>query len=316
MTKNFFFLFIIFFNLEARAEFCSAFKDCDDNESATVKSLPSSDLSTNFNSSNASQLTGFGTELVYLPHNGLGVSLLTGSGNVGAAFLSSNSENSFFGNRAIEIDEIYLKRRIDKKKYKTKKRSFALGVKIINEENVGFNIGLSVKRNSEIKKINPGGGISFRFGLFNMGASLFINDTKIELGDYVNPRTNILYKDEFKNSTYEESFLVKTFSAGLHFGFLSLDAGLIRTKYDFFPNSTSIVLLSGVMHFEKFNLNLAHRAETSDNLKEKNGKLHSGREKKDIYGGGKYLLSPNVHMGLAYNLFLVNDISFRLTILL
>lgn len=253
---------------------------------------------------------------MYQPNNPLGFSVVTGNGKVGGALITPNAENSFFGNRAIEIDEVYAMRRIDKKRYKTKKINLALGAKIIKAKNYAFDLGISLKRNPDVKKINPGVGFSARLWFLNFGAYVYKDDTKIALENYFDPQTQMPYYTRFSNSIYTETFTTMTFSVGTQIGNLSLDAGMIKTKYKFYANETSITIFSSAYNYNKFLFNLAYRKELSDNLKETNGILTMEREKTDYYGGVQYLWNKHVSTGLAYNNFLVHDISFTLTLFL
>lgn len=296
---------------------CSYFKYCGNaSQSSTSKSQPSSSTSANFNPSNISNVKGLGVETLYQPNNPLGFNLITGNGKVGGALITPTAENSFFGNRSIEIDDVYAQRRIDKKRYKTNKINVALGAKVLKGKEYAFDLGVSLKRNPDVRKINPGVGFSARLWIFNFGAYIYKDDTKIDLGNYFDPYNQIPYSVRFGNSTYTETFTAKTLSVGTQFGSLSLDAGMIKTKYNFYQNETSIIIYSSAYNYKKFLFNLAYRKESSDNLKEDKGILTFERDKVDYYAGVQYLWNKHVTTGIAYNNFLVNDISFTLTLFL
>ncbi|MBY0414118.1 MAG: hypothetical protein K2Q18_08125 [Bdellovibrionales bacterium] len=309
-------LSIYFFIPPAFSEqgYCSMFRECDNAIQSTSKSLPSSSSAINFNPSNISKINGFGAEILYQPNNPVGFNLLTGNGTFGGAIISPAAENSFFGNRPIEIDDIYANRRKDKKRYRTNKISIAIGASLINEEAFGFDIGLSLRRNPDIKKINPGLGFSTHIFFLNIGANFYRDDTKFDLGQYKNAETGVLYSTQLNASTYQETFLVKTFSAGLNFGALTLDASLMKTKYDFYPNETSIFIYSSSYNYEDFLFNIGYRTEISDNKKFNNGNLYKDREKKDSYGGIKYIWNSHFTTGISYNNFLIHDFSMTLNI--
>lgn len=302
----------------AEDEICNYFKNCGNaSQSSTSKSQPSSSIAANFNPSNISNIKGLGVETLFHPNNPVGFNLVTGNGKIGGALITPSAENSFFGNRAIEIDEVYAERRRVKKRYRTKKINVALGAKIIKGKNYALDLGLSIKRNSEVKKFNPGVGLSARLWFLTFGAYLYKDDTKIELKDYIDPYTLMYYQTKYGGSpTYTETFTAKTFSVGTQVGNLSLDVGFIKTKYNFYQNETSIVVYSSAYNYKKFLFNLAYRKESSDNLAEANGILTFQRDKKYAYGGVQYLWNKNVSTGIAYNNFLVNDISLTLTLFL
>lgn len=253
---------------------------------------------------------------MYQPNNPLGFSVVTGNGKVGGALITPNAENSFFGNRSIEIDDVYARRRDEKKRYRTKKINVAIGAKVIKSKNFAFDLGISLKRNPEVKKINSGVGFSARLWALNFGAYIYRDDTKIALENYFDPYNQMPYYTRFGDSTYTETFTTKTFSVGTQIGNLSLDAGMIRSKYRFYINETVVTIYSTAYNYKKFLFNLAYRKELSDNLKERNGVLTMEREKTDYYGGVQYLWNKHVNTGIAYNNFLVHDISFTLTLFL
>ena len=317
MIAIIFILFSSIFQVSAEDDHCRYFKYCGNaSQSSTSKSLPSSGSSANFNPSNISNVKGLGVETLYQPNNSLGFNLITGTGKVGGALITPTAENSFFGNRSIEIDEVYQQRLIDNKRYRSKKINIALGAKLIAKRNYAFDVGLSLKRNPAVKKINPGVGFSARIAALNFGAHFYKDDTKIELGNYINPYTQVPYSSIYNDTTYTESFNVKTFSVGTKFGNLALDYGFINTKYKFYQEDTTIMIYSAAYNYNKFLFNAAYRREYSDNAKEKKGVLILERNKSDYYVGAQYLWNRHIVTGVAYNHFLLHDISFTLTLFL
>lgn len=306
------------FQASAEDDVCTYFKNCGNaSQSSTSKSQPSSSIAANFNPSNISNIKGLGVETLYQPNNPVGFNVVTGNGKVGGALITPSAENSFFGNRAIEIDEVYAERRRLKKRYRTNKINVAVGAKLFKGKNHALDLGFSIKRNSDVKRFNPGVGLSAKLWFLTFGAYVYKDDTKIELGDYMDPYTFMYYQTKFGgNPTYTETFTARTFSVGTQIGSLSLDAGFINTKYKFYLNETSIAVYSSAYNYKKFLFNLAYRKESSDNLKETDGVLTFERDKKFIYGGVQYLWNKNVSTGIAYNNFLVNDISLTLTLFL
>lgn len=240
---------------------------------------------------------------------------MTGNGKIGGALITPTAENSFFGNRSIEIDEVYLQRRMEKKRYKSKKINVALGAKVFSKKELALDLGVSLKRNPEVKKINPGVGLSARLWVFNFGAYIYKDDTKLEFKNYLNLANQLPYTDTY-GATYTETFTTKTLSVGTQIGSLALDAGMIKTKYDFYARETSIIIYSSAYNYKKFLFNLAYRKESSDNLKENKGLLTFERDKVDYYAGVQYLWNRHITTGFAYNNFLVKDISLTLTLFL
>ncbi|MGZ3788779.1 MAG: hypothetical protein ACXVLQ_09665 [Bacteriovorax sp.] len=312
-------IFIFIFNFSAKAfaddDLCKFFKYCGQgsNSRNSAQSLPSSSSAANLNPSNVGRVTGFGIESIYQPHNSLVFNFVSGNGKIGA-LISPTLENSFFGNRSIEIDDLYLARREGKKQYKNKKLNLSLGASIIEREKIGLDFGLSLKRNPDIKKINPGAGVSARLYFITLGAYIYKDDVKIELGQFINPYSGLLYSTQYNGPTYEENFLVKTYTAGMKLGNLSLDAGEIRTHYKFYNEDTRIHLYSASYAYKKYLFNYAVREELSPNLFYDQGALKVQRKKRESYYGVQYLANRHLMVGLSSNYFLLHELAASLTL--
>ena len=298
------------------ADLCRYFKYCGGSSSSSgrgSKSIPSSAGSGNLNPGNVSNVKGVGIEAIYQSNNPLSFNLVTGNGKIGA-LVSPTLENSFFGNRSIEIDDLFFLRKINQIQYQNKKLNFALGAKLIDHPNTELSLGLSLKRNPDIKKINPGVGLSARLFFLNFGAYIYQDDVKINLGNYINPYTNILYSSTYGSSSYQETFSVRTFTVGTRINNLTLDYGLIRTRYKFYSEETLVSLYSSSYSYKKFLFNLAIRSEESPNLDCFEKSLIIKRKKSNIYYGVEYLLNNYFSTGLQYNYFLLDELSAKLTL--
>lgn len=295
-------------------EICKYFKYCGSNGGQSSGSLPSAAASSTLNPGSIAKVKGLGLELVYQPNNPVGYSIVTGNGKFGGALVSSQGENTFFGNRSIEIDELYLQRRIDKVRYKNKKIHAAFGAAIVDKRDFGVDIGISLKRNPDIKKINPGFGISGKVYLLNFGVYAYKDDVKMDLGNYLNPYTLIPYTQQFSTSVYQETFNVVTYTLGTKVNNLALDMGIIRTNYNFYERDTLIKIYSASYMYKKFLFNLGYRQEESDNLKEDDERLVFSRKKHDFYGGIQFFLNRHFVLGAGYNNYLLNEVSGNLTL--
>jgi hypothetical protein len=212
------------------------------------------------------------------------------------------------------MDSLYFQRRITKKQYENKKINLAIGLSLINKENIQLDIGISAKRNPDIKKINLGTGISAKFFFLNFGAYLYKDDQKVDISNQTNPFTATPYSTIYNSNTYQENFSVMTFTAGTKIGNLSLDTGIIRTKYKFYPDPTVITLYSASYAWKKFLFNAAQRKESSSNGAFANNAIILVKEKKEIYYGVQFLLNKHMLLGVAYNNFLLHELSGTLTL--
>lgn len=264
---------------------------------ASALSLPSTSTASLLNPANVSFDRGLGLEAIHQSGNPVVFNLATGTGKVGAALISTSMENTFFGNRVYELDEDYLQRRKKKKQYRTKKISLSLGAKLLRKKHFSLDAGFILKRHSEIKRINPGVGISGRLGLLNFGASVYQDDFHLE-------------------NSYQERFQVVSYSLGTKVKNLSLDYGVISTKYRQDSVNTRINLLSASYIMGDFMFNLALRNENSPAPKFIDGGLKFEESKGDIFGGVQASLGRYLIVGLNYNYFLLNEVSVMGTVFL
>lgn len=309
-----FILLILLFSFSAFAsDDCLFFKYCGNKSSRTSKSLPSSASSANLNPSAISNARGFGVEAVYQHGNPLSYNFVSGNGKIGA-LISPSLENSFFGNRSIEIDSLQLVRQLNKTQYENKKLNMALGAKLYTNNNVDVDLGLSIKRNPDIKKLNPGIGASVTFPYFHFGAYFYRDDVLVKLGNYSNPYTGILYSSTYGSSSYQEKFAVDTYTFGTSVGNLSLDAGIIKTRYQFYTENTRVNIYSSSYIYNDFILNFAVRKELSPNLLYTDNRMIISRKKSDYYYGLQYLINRNIVVGVQHNNFLLNEWSASLVV--
>jgi len=280
---------------------------------SSAQSLPNSSSASGLNPSNIAKVKGFGIESIYQPGNSPTLGVVTGNGKVGA-LISPTQENTFFGNRAIEIDDVYAIRRIDKKQFKNKKLSLSLGANLYSSKMASFDIGVSIKRNPDVKKLNPGFAASARFSIFNFGLYYTNDDAKIDLGNYINPYTGLPYSIMYNSPTYTEKYKMLTYTFGVQLNSFSVDAGFIKTKYKFYPEETLVQLWSLSYTYKKFLFNFAERKEYSSNLYYDQAVLVPQRKKTDYYYGVQYLYNKHIMLGLAYNNFLLKELSGSLTL--
>lgn len=292
---------------------CRFYVNCSDSSRSGARSLPSAKAAANLNPSNISQVKGLGLETLLQANNPVGFSLVSGNGKIGA-LISPTLENSFFGNRSVEIDEESYLRQIDKRRYKNKKLNLAIGVKVFEKKHAAMDIGFSLKRNPDIKKLNTGVGVSARLAFLSFGAYFYKDDVSLELKDYVNPYTNLTYASMFNLSTYQEKFSVETYTIGTRIKNLTLDAGVIKTRYKFYTENTRIYLYSSSYNYNKFLFNLAFRKEYSPNMKFNSGFMVVQRKKEDTYLGMQYLANKHLMLGVHHNNFLLNEWSATLTL--
>lgn len=283
---------------------------------SSAKSLPSTTTAAQFNPANVSHDRGIGIEGFYQSHNSISGGIITGTGRTGAAMVSTNAENSFFGNRIVELDPDYLKRRVEKKQYDSKKYSLAIGAALIKKQKVGLDVGLMMKYNTDIKNVNYGGGVSLSLGFLTFGASMYKDDLFLVFDQKYDYRTERPYFLNFNQNTYQESFDVYTYSAGFKMKNLYLDWVSINTNYNFYQDEVKIHLYSIAYLWKKFFINVAKRKEETSFLKyDKDlSQLVAKREDNTHYGSIQYSLTNYAIIGAHYNYFLLNEFSASLAL--
>jgi hypothetical protein len=277
-------------------------------------SLPSPATAANLNPANTSIDRGLGGEVLLQANNPLAFNLIGGSGSFGGALISPTLENSFFGVRVPELDENFLDRNKEQKRFDNKKINLALAGKIARQKNYGLDFGLLFKRHSQVKKIRTGFGLSGRLFFLNAGASFYKDDFWLDLEHTKEASTGVPYSTLLGKKSYDESFQVKTFSIGVKVKNFSFDYGKIITdKYKFTDDKNEITLYTASMAWRNFLFNYGMRTEDSSTPKFENNVLKTARIKKATYAGVQYSWWRPLIVGVHYNYFLLNEISATMT---
>lgn len=277
-------------------------------------SLPSSASAANLNPANVSFDRGFGIEAIYQPGNPVNFNLATGSGKLGGALISQSLENSFFGNRVLELNDVILERYEDDKQYKSDKLNLALGGKLLRRKYVTLDLGILLKRHNQVKNINLGAGMSGRLGPIHLGASYYKDDLYLELKDHIDPITGTDYGLSAGEDTYTETFKVQTYSAGTSFRNLAVDFGVIRTKYDFTDEKSVVNIYSASYYYKKFLFNFAIRNEINNSYKVVSDELKEQKSQNENFYGVQYAVGKHLIVGMNYNFYLLHEISFTSTL--
>ena len=282
---------------------------------SSSQSTPSTSAAGNLNPANVSQDRGLGAEVIYQDNNPINASLVTGTGRIGGAFLSTSLENSFFGSRVVELDVERVTREERKKQYKTKKLTLGFSAGLLKNKKYGLDVGVIFKQHPEVKKVRLGGGLSGRAGVFTLGFSYYSDDLFLNFADIYNPASGDLYSNQYNSTTYQERFYVRTFNAGVRIKNLFIDYGLISTRYKFLGEDTSVRIISAAFIYKSFLFNLANRNELSPYWTlDDNMYLKPKRQRNENYGGVQYSFNKYLMMGIQYNYFLLKELSYSATI--
>lgn len=272
-------------------------------------SLPSPASAANLNPANVSYDKGFGIEAIYQDHNSLNLNLATGTGRLGGALISQSLENSFFGNRVLELDDVILKRYKERKQYQSQKLSLALGGKLFRKKHAALDVGFLFKRHNSVKRINPGAGLSGRLGPLHFGASVYQDDFYIDLQGHNDPATGVPYSVFLGSDVISEKFIVQSYTAGTKIKNLALDFGYISSKYEFTDEVYLVRLYSAAFYYDRFLFNFAIRNEVNSANKIIDGELSDEKSQDEYFGGVQYSFGRHFIFGVNYNFFLLREIS-------
>ena len=276
-------------------------------------SIPSTTTAMSMNPANVTFDRGLGLDIMAQASNPLLFGLSTGTGKMGGALISGSIENSFFGNRAPEEPYAMADRIQGHKQYRNKKIGVALGARLISNKKAGLDIGIIAKRHPEIKKINPGIGLSGRVWKLSFGVSHYKDDYYIDFRNLTQPNSNL----PFPIKELQEDFTVTTYTVGTRIGDLALDYGVINTsKIDFYEDKTSISIFSASYHYNNFLLSGALRTENSSAPEIKDGIPRDNDEKSSIYTAIQYSVNAHIVLGIHYNYFLLKEPSLSATFFL
>lgn len=278
---------------------------------SSAVSLPSPAAAASTNPAAVSFDRGFGIEAIHQSGNPVNFNFASGTGKMGGALISHSMENSFFGNRTPETDDVYISRLENKKQYRPQKLNLALGRQITRSRSLTLDAGLMFKRHSEIKRINPGAGLSGRVGFLTWGASIYQDDFVVKPVVYYYDPTG--YTWTYAREPYQERFTVQAYTIGTRIKYLTFDAGLIQSKYRFFDYETKISLYSMGLYYNNFLLNLGKRNEHSATpvYNYDTGEITTARRKNETYAGVQVSLTRNIIVGIQYNFFLLRETSFN-----
>lgn len=281
---------------------------------SSLQSLPGTSTAASINPATVSFDKGLGIETMYVSGNPLQFSLAGGTGKVGAAVISTSVENGFFGNRTVELDGVYGNRLNKKKIYKSEKITLATALKLYRKKNFALDLGVIVKRHSEIKKFNPGAGLSATLGPLTFGASIYQDDFQLKQNDVFQYPTGTVYDTVVTDETYTEKFTVTTLSGGLRLWACSVDGGLIKTKYRYYEEASTTQILAGSCIYKKLRVMLATRTDKSNALKYIDDQLATAETDAQTFWGIQGAFGKHLILGVSYNYFMLDEYSLNASV--
>ncbi len=282
---------------------------------ASAQTVPSTGAATAFNPANVSHDRGLGVEVIYPPGGSPSWGVATGTGKVGAALVGSQTENGFFGNRAVEPVPTYIERMEDEEQYVSKKLGVATGAGLWKGRTFGLDVGVMGRHNRETGKWHAGYGVSARLGPTSFGFSSYRDDMRLKFGTLRNPSTGDSYASEWEGErVYEETYQVQTLFAGVRLGKLFLDVGQFQAHYKFYDDEVTVRLFAAAYIHGKWLLNAAVRREDSPQFKYEGGESRDEELRTAHYAGLQYSLGKRLVVGIHHNYYLLKELSFSGTL--
>ena len=287
-----------------------AVKRCWDvgGRSSSAPAYPSTSSKISINPSAVPTDDGYGVGV--LVYRGIwDLSLVKGTGRIGAGISSSNGEETFFGPPGFEVNSVYLTRKIDGGEYPSQKYALATGFLIYGNkkdglERIQFNAGVAARYNKFTKNIWPGGGISGVLGPITFGYAMMSDETQVASGVSGFSPFNFRYATE-------------TTSIGIYLNSIALDYSKMRVYGDGL-STFDVSMYTASLMLKRVIFTASMRQETSGRpvYDPATRSLYTQTTKNEFFGGVQVPITKTVQIGSFYNYYLQHEISFGGTLFL
>lgn len=309
VTKFFLLFSILILSARAQAyggDFCNpATQRCWEysGRSTSAPAYPSNNSRINVNPSAVPTDEGFGIEtIVYRGYWDL--SLVKGTGRVGAAISPSNGEESFFGPPGFENSTNYFNRKMRQEKYTQQKYVLATAVNLYSNKADGLgrfslNAGAAGRYNKFTKALTPGAGITGIGGPFTFGFAYSQDETQIDPA-YTTPAAG--------TTTLRTSS--ETYSLGIYLNSLAVDYSLMRI-YGEGLGEFNVSLFTTSLMLKRAILTASLRTEVSGRprFNRTEQTLTQDTTKSNLFLGAQVSVTKTVMLGMFYNYYLLDEIS-------
>lgn len=236
------------------------------------------------------------------------VSIVKGTGRVGAALSPTQGEEVFFGPPGLEPDPEYLERKIALEKYDSQKVNLATAFGLLNNKKRGLkqfllNIGVMGKYNTVSSNLHGGVGLSAIIGPLTLGVARSDDEYVLENEKYGLTSDLVIPYD------------LETTSVGLFLNSFAVDYSELKMIYE--DNEISRVsLITASLLTRKVIVTVSRRREDSYrpayNFETKS--LEIQQVKYETFGGVQVALTKTLMAGLFYNYYLLREGSLGLTL--
>jgi hypothetical protein len=272
---------------------------------------------------------GLGIEILD-PDTGTQVSLVSGTGRVGAAVSSNPNDDTFFGNFAVEDINTKRVRDLDNRMYDTDKLALAFAGNIFGKKSkfLRLDLGVMYRKHPDSDNEYFGGGATLGITkYFQVGYSEykdeFYHDYRNEstfLVDVNGNRTPITYANDPLNISQFE-YDVRNYVFSFRLKSFALDYSVIQTTFENGLEDSEVRITSLSFFWRRWMFTYATRREISYREhwdEDRQMFIPNSVEEPDFDGflGVQYSLTKNIIVGIFSNYFLQNETSLGLTIFL
>jgi hypothetical protein len=221
-----------------------------------------------------------------------------GLGRVGAAISPSNNDETFFGAPAAETDTELLERMFEKRKLKTDKYTFAVGINLFTHKGRGLaqfsaNLGVMARYFASTSHVTPGAGLQLLTGPLLFGAAIYEDENQIVTDPTLEPES--------------QKSPVATWNAALSLESFMFDYSVIETA-GAQPATASVATLTAFLG-KRAILTASRREVNSDKpaYSFKSKSLIAQEKKTEWFGGAQYRVAPFLVLGVYYNYYLLHE---------
>lgn len=271
--------------------------------STSAPAYPSNNARISVNPSAVPTDEGFGVEtIVYRGYWDL--SIVKGTGRVGAAISPSNGEESFFGPPGFEEQSVYYNRKARQEKYTQQKYALATAINLYSSKSDGLsrfsiNAGVAGRYNKLTKALTPGAGLTGILGPLTFGFAYSQDETQID------PPL-----DQPGAAPHAFRSASETLSVGLYLNSLALDYSLMKI-YGEGLGQFNVGLFTASLLLKRAILTTSIRQELSNRWKfdRETNTLLDERTKTNLFLGAQVTVTKTVMVGVFYNYYLLDEIS-------
>lgn len=253
---------------------------------------------------------GLGLEGIFYKSS-VDLTVVRGTGRLGAAISPSNTEGTFFGPPAVEIPESFRDRKEDRNKYENQKYTLAAAAEIFNNKASGLKkftlrLGLMAKYNKATSNISPGGGVTVTTGPLALYYAANDDQTLLDSTRYYGPGV----PDElirYQNQIYGASLFLNS---------LIFDYSHLSSLKEFAVKPMTVELYTASLTVKKFILTASYRREDSEDpaYDFATRTLKNERIKAEYFGGIQFMATKHIMLGALYNYYLLREYSASLTL--